>query len=152
MCLMILLTNYLILIPSIDKLIAYLKLDKLLIELFKRRLIVLYPQRLIIHGRSIEPWLPRVNNYHQTVMIRLTIVRPPTMILDQLNQELLEHCFIVSCCLVDSLEGDRQHWHLGYVCLGRIGKKEFVEKLIFLCLIPPKYHLWDSWIFLYLFL
>ena len=77
-------------------------------------------------------------------MIRLTIVRPPTMILDQLNQELLEHCFIVSCCLVDSLEGDRQHWHLGYVCLGRIGKKEFVEKLIFLCLIPPKYHLWDS--------
>jgi len=50
---MVLRTNNLVLIPSIQELVANLELNELLIKLFKCRFIMLNSQCLIVHRRCI---------------------------------------------------------------------------------------------------
>jgi hypothetical protein len=54
MCLMVLLSNDFILIPSVDIFVADLKFDELFVELLQGRLIMLNSQGLIVHGRSVK--------------------------------------------------------------------------------------------------
>lgn len=56
-------TDDFILVPSVKVLVADFQLDELLVEFLEGRLIVLYAQCLIVHGRGIEARLPGVDDH-----------------------------------------------------------------------------------------
>lgn len=88
-----LLPDYLRLVPPVNVLIRELKLDKLIVQVLEARLVSRDLQSLVVHRRSVEPRFPGMNYHHQTVLVRLPLVRPPPVVLDQLHQKLIQNLF-----------------------------------------------------------